>query len=129
MVNAVHHVTLSVSSVDASVAWYQRLLGEAEIVERTGEGWRRIRMTWPGLGGLRIGVMSHDAAPEGRFSHLQRGLDHLGLDCSTPDEVAGWAARMDELGIEHGPVEDVAYAWAVTARDPDGIPLEFFCAK
>jgi hypothetical protein len=36
---------------------------------------------------------------------------------------------LDDLGFEHGPIEDVPYAWAVTARDPDNIPLEFFCAK
>ena len=60
---------------------------------------------------------------------FRSGLDHLGLGCTSEGAVQAWAHRMDELGVVHGPVEDVPYGWAVTARDPDGIPVEFFCAK
>ena len=129
MTHPIHHVTLSVSDVAVSIAWYQALFGPAELIERQAEGWTRTRMTWPALDNLRIGVMRHDDAPDVPFSHLNRGLDHLGFDCATRDEVEAWAARLDGLGIEHGPLEDVSYAWAVTARDPDGIPVEFFCGK
>jgi len=125
----IHHITLSVSNVDSSVAWYQALFGPAEIVQREGEGWRRTRMTWPERNNFRIGVMSHDDAPVAGFTHLNRGLDHIGYDCATLDEVTAWAAKLDDLGFEHGPIDDVPYAWAVTARDPDNIPIEFFCAK
>lgn len=93
MTKPIHHITLTVTDVTTSVAWYQALFGRAELVEREREG----------------GVMSHDAAQEGTFSHLNRDLDHI--------------------GIEHGPIEDAPYAWTVTARDPDNIPIEFFCAK
>jgi catechol 2,3-dioxygenase-like lactoylglutathione lyase family enzyme len=129
MATPIHHITLSVSDVGASVAWYEALFGPADIVEREGDGWKRTRMTWPALDDLRIAVMSHDTAPEGRFSHLNRGLDHLGFDCTTADQVAAWADKLDTLGFEHGPIEDVPYAWVVTARDPDNIPIEFFCGK
>ena len=129
MSHPLHHITLSVRDIAASVAWYQALFGPAELVEREGDGWRRIRMTWPALDNLRIGVTAHDSAAEAPFSHLNRGLDHIGFDCATPDEVVAWAAKLDDLGFEHGPIEDVSYAWAVTARDPDNIPVEFFCAK
>ncbi len=124
-----HHITLSVSDVKASVAWYTAVFGPADIVEREGDGWKRTRMTWPKMDDLRIAVMSHDEAPEGRFSHLNRGLDHLGFDCGSAAEVEHWAAKLDALGFERGPLEDVQYGWVVTARDPDGIPVEFFCGK
>jgi hypothetical protein len=45
------------------------------------------------------------------------------------DALHAWAAKLDELGEVHGPVEDVQYAVAVTARTPDNIPVEFFFAK
>jgi glyoxylase I family protein len=67
--------------------------------------------------------------PTSSFSHLQPGLDHLGFECKTVDEVSTWAQRIDDLGYVRGPVEDVPYAVYVTARTPDNIPVEFFFPK
>jgi hypothetical protein len=85
-------------------------------------------MSWPQ--GLVIGVTQHDATPENaQFNHLAVGLDHVGLACATESEVRLWKEKLEQLGIPHGPFEDVSYGWAVTARDPDNIPIEFFCSK
>lgn len=127
-VTGVHHLTLTVTDADASADWYQRLLGPADVVRREAPGWRRVRMAWPS--GIVIGVTAHDATPTGQgFDHARVGLDHVGLGCASEADVRRWADRLDELGMGHGPVEDVPYGWAVTARDPDGIPVEFFCSK
>lgn len=126
MVPLIHHITLTVSNADSSARWYQQLLGEAQVVERSMPGWRRVRMNWPD--GLTIGVTQFDGAPSPEpFHHLRVGLDHLGLACHTEMEVREWAASMTRLGFDHGPVEEAPYGWAVTARDPDNIPVEFFC--
>jgi glyoxylase I family protein len=121
----IHHVTLTVTDVVRSAGWYQRLLGPAEIVERQGPSWERIRMQWPS--GLVIGVTRHDATGDRTFDCTAVGLDHIGLGCSSAEEVRSWKARLEEIGADHGPLEEVAYGWAVTARDPDGIAMEFFC--
>jgi glyoxylase I family protein len=127
-VTGLHHLTLTVTQVERSAQWYQHLLGPATTINREGPGWRRIRMAWPN--GLIIGVTEFDGAdPAGRFDPTRVGLDHIGLCCTSEDSVRGWARRLDELGVVHGPVEDVPYGWAVTARDPDGIAVEFFCPK
>jgi hypothetical protein len=76
--------------------------------------------------GLIIGVTQFEG-PTPSNSPICVGLDHLGLACACEDEVRAWAASMDRLGIEHGPVEEAPYGRAVTARDPDNIPVEFFC--
>jgi catechol 2,3-dioxygenase-like lactoylglutathione lyase family enzyme len=123
----VHHLTLTVRDVEKSACWYEELLGTSTRIMREGPGWHRIRMAWPS--GLVIGVTAFDDGFTEGFDHRRVGMDHVGLACSSEDEVRSWAARMDELGLVHGPVEDVPYGWAVTARDPDGIPVEFFCAK
>ena len=126
--SGVHHITLTVTDAERSAAWYQLLLGEASIVHREGPGWIRVRMQWPD--GLVIGATQHEATGAGdRFDTTRVGLDHIGIGCPSEDAVRAWAARMDDLGIGHGPVEDVPYGWAVTARDPDGIAIEFFCAR
>jgi len=127
-VQGVHHITLTVSDIERSAAWYEALLGPAQRTSRTGDTWSRIRMAWPS--GLIIGVTSHVGTETAdAFGEARIGLDHIGLACSSEADVRAWAARCDALGVAHGPVEDVPYGWAVTARDPDGIPVEFFCSK
>jgi catechol 2,3-dioxygenase-like lactoylglutathione lyase family enzyme len=126
----VHHITLTVSDVKAATEWFQNVFGPADLVEREYEDFSRTRMTWPALDDLRIAVMSHKAASaDAVFSHLQPGLDHLGFECATPEVVQEWADKLDGLGYVRGPVEDVPYAVYVTARTPDGIPIEFFFPK
>ncbi|MBU6245787.1 MAG: VOC family protein [Actinomycetales bacterium] len=126
--SGIHHLTLTVSDRVRSAQWYQDVLGPATVVHREGPGWRRIRMAWPE--GLVIGVTEFEQTePVDRFDPRRVGLDHIGISCPSGDEVHAWSRRLDELGVEHGPVEDVPYGWAVTARDPDGIAVEFFCPK
>ncbi len=126
--NPIHHISFSVTDVVRSAVWYQKLIGQAEVIEREGEGWRRIRLNWPT--GLVISLTQHDATSEtDSFTHSRVGLDHIGLACADEADVRSWHAKIEELGFTHGPLEDVAYGWAVTARDPDNIAIEFFCAK
>jgi catechol 2,3-dioxygenase-like lactoylglutathione lyase family enzyme len=123
-----HHVSLSVTDPERSAVWFQALLGDAAIVNRVGPDWHRVRMQWPN--GLVIGLTCHDStAPESSFDHTRVGLDHLGLGCPDEASVRAWADRLDTLGFTRGPVEDAPYGWAVTARDPDGIAVEFFAPK
>jgi catechol 2,3-dioxygenase-like lactoylglutathione lyase family enzyme len=61
-----------------------------------------------------------------RFSEFRVGLDHVAFGCANRGELEKWALRLDELGIEHGEIEDAHYGSDVSFRDPDGIALEFF---
>jgi urocanate hydratase len=35
----------------------------------------------------------------------------------------------EKFEMGHGPFEDMSFRWAVTSRNPDDIPIEFFCPK
>ena len=54
-------------------------------------------------------------------------VHHITLTVRDAEEVRPWPARLDDLGMVHGPLQEAPYGWAVTARDPDNIPVEFFC--
>jgi catechol 2,3-dioxygenase-like lactoylglutathione lyase family enzyme len=60
------------------------------------------------------------------FDERRPGLDHLSFACVDQAELAQWAARLDELGIRHGGIEEASYGSGLSFRDPDGLPLEFF---
>lgn len=124
----IHHLTLSVTDAVRSAAWYQELLGSATVFERDTADWKRTRLQWPD--GFVLGLTQHFGTSAGdRFDHRRIGLDHIGVVCAGEDEVRSWVDRMDALGVVHGPLEDAPYGWAITARDPDGIAVEFFCPK
>lgn len=123
----IHHITLTVRDIDRSAQWYQELLGPADAARRSGDGWERIRLAWPD--GLVIGVTAHETTSGDSFDYTRIGLDHIGFACDGEDEVRAWATRLDALGVDHGPVESAPYGWAVTARDPDGIAIEFFSPR
>lgn len=44
------------------------------------------------------------------------------------DDLVEWAARLDEMGVEHSGIKEFDYTAdsMLTFRDPDNIQLEFF---
>lgn len=122
----VHHVTLTVTDAERSAEFYQELFGPAEVVRRSGDGWVRVRLRWPN--GLMLGMTTFDSTT-GAFDPARVGLDHVGFGVNDEAAVHEWVARMDRLGIPHGPVADVPYALVVTGRDPDGLPIEFYAMR
>lgn len=120
-----HHVSLTVTDLARSMRWYEQVLGARKVADRTGEGW--IRSVMRSDGGLTVGLTVHEGGPaDGRFDHRHVGLDHFAIACADADVVRDWVDHLDALGVTHGPVEEPGYATVVTARDPDGIAVEFF---
>jgi catechol-2,3-dioxygenase len=79
------------------------------------------------LGGTLLGLHGFPAlTSEERFDERRPGLDHIAFGCASRDELVEWAARLDDLGIEHGQIVDAAYGSGLAFRDPDNIALELF---
>ena len=109
-----------------SVPWYRALIGADPVLdEHTDAGFRHV--VWLLDGGTLFGIHQHDrAADDERFSEFRVGLDHVSWGCADRAELENWANRLDDLGIEHGPIVDASYGSGLSFRDPDGIALEFF---
>ncbi|MGZ8615433.1 MAG: VOC family protein [Actinomycetota bacterium] len=120
-----HHVSLTVTDLHRSMRWYEQVLGVRKVADRAGEGW--VRSVMRSEAGLTIGLTVHEGTPTGDgFDHRRVGLDHLSIGCADRDDVRAWVDHLDALGVTHGPLEEPGYAAVVTARDPDGIAVEFF---
>jgi glyoxylase I family protein len=121
---AVAHVAVTVSDLDRSRAWYQRLFGSDPVLDEDTGPFHHV--VWL-LGGTLLGIHGHSAATSSDpFDERRPGLDHVAFGCANRAELATWEARLNELGIEHGGIVEAHYGAGLSFRDPDNIALEFF---
>lgn len=131
----VHHVALTVSDVDASVAWYSEIFSIAHRADVPHEG---------GVGKiladenreLMIVLHHHERNDHEPFVETSTGLDHVGLAVTTRAELEQWQQHLDAHGVvrvatanrplTQSPILDAPYASVLVFRDPDNIQLELF---
>lgn len=122
-------VNLTVRDPVRSAAWYSQLLGMRPLYEYVPDDERPTYscLVDPGTGFVLCLVGHHDN-PGDAFSEQRTGLDHLEFLVDERADLDEWAARLDELGIEHSGVKEPAHTQnaMLTFRDPDNIQLEFF---
>lgn len=126
-INAFSHVTLAVTSLEASIAWYTQSLGMTRGPDMSGPGWRRtLMLAGPGV---VVGLQAHDRTPDNdRFDEARVGLDHISIACKDRTEVEDWLTALDAAGVPHSAVSPEP-ANVATCKDPDGIAIEFFAPR
>jgi glyoxylase I family protein len=119
------HVSLTVSDLDRSIPWYERVFDATLVLDDESGPFRRAVLVVAGraLVGLQEFPDPADTLP---FNERRVGLDHLAFACSSRGELEAWKARLDELGVVNGGVVDAGYGSVLSFRDPDNIALEFF---
>jgi catechol-2,3-dioxygenase len=121
---AIAHVAITVSDLEASAAWYSRLLDASPVLDEDTGPFRHIVYS---IGGTLLGLHGFpDLKTTEAFDERRPGLDHLAFGCATRGELVQWTERLDELGIQHGGVVDAGYGSGLSFRDPDNIALELF---
>ncbi|MGH2725867.1 MAG: VOC family protein [Actinomycetota bacterium] len=120
----VSHTALTVTDLDASVAWYLRVFG-GTILWREDQGDHKFVLVFAPP--LAIGLHRHAKTPGGDvFDERRVGLDHISFQVPDRSALDEWAKRLDELDIAHSPVTEAPYGTVLVFRDPDNIQLEFF---
>jgi glyoxylase I family protein len=125
----IQHAGLTVTDVEASAAWYERVLGLSrqfnEPHHRSEHGGYAIVMGTPDMS-LNVGLDHHPANTGEAFDPTRTGLDHLCLQTASLEGLHAWAAHLDAEGVEHSGVYamDGMPISLLTFSDPDGIQLE-----
>jgi glyoxylase I family protein len=121
---AIHHVAVTVTDLEASAAWYTKVLGVTPVIDEDTGPFRHIVYA---LGNTLLGLHGFpELVSKQPFNERRPGLDHISFGCASRDELVEWAARLDKLGIAHGGVVDAGYGSGLSFRDPDNIALELF---
>jgi len=132
-VTGLHHISITVTDIEASLDWYQRLLGANRVplkfphfgCEDTGYGELLIEPR----SGVIVGLHTNSGNDGVPFDEARTGLDHVALNVGSREDLQAWTAWLDELGIEHSGIREgqVPFEFAtVVFRDPDNIQLELF---
>jgi glyoxylase I family protein len=132
---AVHHVALTVTDLEASRAWYRRLLDAEPVLDEDvpalpGHHKGFHHTIFMLASGAILALHAHQATDRAhRFDELRPGLDHVGFSCADRAELERLRARLDDLGIRHGGIADDALGHGLSLRDPDNIALEFWAPR
>lgn len=129
-----HHVRLTVSDIQRSRKFYEKVFGFMVAAEAPGSpddpSVRADPFQLNGgvimrANGMMLGLRPVGPAA-GRFDCDRAGLDHLSFTVESMDHLERAATRLDEAGIRHGDIAVMAeFGVAVLAfEDPDGIQLE-----
>jgi catechol 2,3-dioxygenase-like lactoylglutathione lyase family enzyme len=120
------HAAVTVSDLDRSREFYTRLFGSEPVLdENAGNFYHAV---YAMENGTLFGIHTHPGTPNEQptFSEFRSGLDHVAFGVANRGELEKWSARLDELGISHGEIQDAPYGSGLSFRDPDNIALELF---
>ena len=119
------HLALTVTDIDRSYDFYERLLGVQKLFEGADET-SRYRVTIHSSTVI-LSLRTHDGTVEEPFDEARVGLDHVALQVATRAGMEEWKQRLEELKVDHSEIKDEYYGSVITFRDPDNIQWEFFC--
>ncbi|MBS1690814.1 MAG: VOC family protein [Actinobacteria bacterium] len=127
----VHHVSLTVTDLEASLAWYQRVF-QTERPDLKVPHYGREETGYSVLlpeprSGLVFSLHSNTGNDGERFDEARTGLDHVSFGVNGRATLQAWAAWLDELGVPNTGIVDETDPFpysTVVFRDPDNIQLE-----
>ena len=121
----VSHISFSVRDAEKTASWWKDVFGLRELVRLDHEeGWHAILLELTEA--IAIEFQQHDANAGDAFDPVRTGFDHMGLAVDSRDDLLGWQAHFESLGVVHTPVVDRDYGSVLTFKDPDRIQLELF---
>jgi glyoxylase I family protein len=121
-IEGVSHFQLNVSDLDASVAWYTRALGLAEL---RGEPGRYIALhSTTGRFRVVLSAGGRAGAPD-----APGALDHIALAVSDIDALGEWCEHLTAIGIPHEGIKSNIAGQSVDLFDPDGNNIELISER
>jgi catechol 2,3-dioxygenase-like lactoylglutathione lyase family enzyme len=129
MLAGIQHVGLTVTDVEISAGWYQRVLGlhrQFEEAHRGSDAGGHAVVLGTADMSLNVGLDYHPGNGGEGFDPSRTGLDHVCFHAGSVEDLNVWAAHLDRQGVANSGVYamDGMPVSLLTFLDPDGIQLE-----
>lgn len=123
-VTGIGHITLSVTDVDKSAEFYNRVFDlQTILVDEDQYG----RFALCAGSAFMVGLRGHPSTPAtDGFDPFRVGLDHFGVHVESKEEMENWVKHLDECNVTHSGLVESPYGLHINAKDPDKIAIEFF---
>lgn len=123
-VAGLHHIQFPVSDLDASIVWFERVLGaryQPEFDHRdAGNSRFAVMLEMPGLPFPVQLRLSRDLAK------ATVGYEPVTFGASDRAHLDQWAAHLDACGVEHSGIRRARIGETIDFASPDGARLRFY---
>jgi len=117
-IKGVHHIKLTVTDLDRSKRFYQKIPGFKIVAEHPD-----FIMFYNNF--LYLGLTTHKGKAKAKFDETTTGLDHISFVVESKQDLDGVIIFFDKEKIPHGEIKKLSNNTYVLAfRDPDNIQLE-----
>jgi len=121
-----HHVAITVTDIDTSVAWYKDVFGFEELMRDEhfqGSGGYAVVVGKPDFS-MAV-VLNHHPTNKGElFDPTRTGLDHVGFTVADRDALVEWESKLSNKGVKHSAITDHDWGSSLNFRDPDDMQLQ-----
>lgn len=129
-----HHIALTVTDLDASIEWYSSVFNINVLMEGPHPG-GYAKVMGDETMSLMIVLHRHDANEGELFLESRTGLDHVGFNVPTRDDLVAWQDHLEKVGgvvraevtgkpLTQSPIADEPYGSVLVFRDLDNNQLE-----
>ena len=119
-----HHVKVPVTDLARSRQWYERVFDLEPHIEFPDDAGVVRGVSYQPKEGFTLALRENPP-----LARAIAGYDPFAILLKGQADVESWAARLDDLGVEHSPVIRATVGWLLSFKDPDGLDLRFYTAE
>ena len=124
--DAVSHVSLTVTDPERSADFYNRVLGTETVFSSDSDIGKLIVVA---RAGVMIALRDHPGTTEPRFDPSRIGLDHVAFEVPSRAELEAWYASLIANGVICSEIEASPFGLHLNLKDPDEIAIELFVSQ
>jgi catechol-2,3-dioxygenase len=124
--DAVSHLSLTVTDPGRSADFYNRVLGTETLFSSSGGPFSLVVVARQGL---MIALRDHPGMTDQGFDPSRIGLDHVAFQVPSRADLEAWHSNLAAAGVACSEIEVSPFGLHLNLKDPDNIAIELFVSE